>query len=67
MPLDLGQVSPAYTAVDMHTVKRLRQWLCRKHKVKSGKYVRYPDERLWTACGLIRLAPTTRGLPWAKA
>ena len=26
----LGQVSPAYAAVDAHATKRLRQWLCRK-------------------------------------
>ena len=41
----LGQVSPAYRAVDAHAIKRLRQWLCRKHKVRSGKYVRYPDNQ----------------------
>ena len=37
----LGQVSPAYRAVDQHTTRRLRQWLCRKHKARSGKYVRF--------------------------
>ena len=63
----LGQVSSAYAAIDAHTTKRLRQWLCRKHKVKAGKYVRYPDERLWNTYGLLRLAPMTKGLPWAKA
>ena len=63
----LGQVSPAYVAVDAHATKRLRQWLCRKHKVRGGKYVRFPDERLWDTYGLTRLAPTTKGLPWAKA
>ena len=26
----LGQVSPAHPAIDAHTAKRLRQWLCRK-------------------------------------
>ena len=44
----LGQVSPAYATVDAHTAKRLRQWLCRKHKVRSGKYVRFPSDRLCT-------------------
>ena len=63
----LGQVSRAYCAVDAHATKRLRQWLCRKHKVRSGKYVRFPDERLWDHYGLHRLAPTTKSLPWAKA
>jgi len=28
----LGPVSKAYRAVDRHTCKRLRQWLCAKHK-----------------------------------
>ena len=63
----LGQVRPAYTAIDEHATKRLRQWLCRKHKVRSGQYVRYPNERLWEDYGLIRLAPRTKSLPWAKA
>ena len=63
----LGQVTPAYAAIDAHAIKRLRQWLCRKHKVRSGKFVRFPDERLWDNYGLTRLAPTTKGLPWAKA
>ena len=63
----LGQVSPAYRAVDAHALKRLRQWLCRKHKVRSGKYVRYPDIRLWDDLGLTRLALRTASHPWAKA
>ena len=63
----LGQVSPAYHAIDQHAVRRLRQWLCRKHKVRSGKYVRFPDERLRETYGLIRLASKTQGFPWAKA
>ncbi|MHB1857975.1 MAG: group II intron maturase-specific domain-containing protein [Acidobacteriaceae bacterium] len=29
----LGPVSKAYRAVDRHARKRLRQWLCAKHKV----------------------------------
>ena len=43
----LGQVHPAYAAIDQHATRRLRQWFCRKHKVRSGSYVRFPDERLW--------------------
>ena len=63
----LGQVSPAYSAVDQHAARRLRQWLCRKHKVRDGKSVRFPYERLWTEYGLKRLAARTASLPWAKA
>ena len=63
----LGQVSPAYAAIDQHATRRLRQWLCRKHKVQFGKYVRFPDERLWQEYGLTRLVPRTASFPWAKA
>ena len=63
----LGQVSPAYAAIDRHVLRRLRQWLCRKHKVRSGKYVRFPDEQLRTEYGLTPLAVRTTSLPWAKA
>ncbi len=63
----LGQVSPAYAAVDRHGTRRLRQWLCRKHKVRTGNHVRFSDERLWHDCGLTRLVPRTTGFPWAKA
>ena len=63
----LGQVSPAYRAVDQHAARRLGQWLCRKHKVRDGKSVRFPYERLWTEYGLTRLAARTARLPWAKA
>ena len=62
----LGQVAPAYAAIDAHATKRLRQWLCRKHKVQSGKYVRYPDERLWQSMGLTRLKGRTASFAWAK-
>ncbi len=63
----LGQVSPAYEAIDQHATRRLRQWLCRKHKVRTGEEVRFPVERLWSDYGLTHLAPRTAGFPWAKA
>ena len=63
----LGQVSPAYEAIDAHAIKRLRQWLCGKHKVRAGKYVRFSDERLWNDLGLARLARRTGSFSWAKA
>ena len=64
--LYLGQVSPAYVAVDAHATKRLRQWLCRKHKVSSRKYVRFSNTRLYEKYGLTCLKPKTQRLPWAK-
>ena len=63
----LGQARPAYVAVDRHAIRRLRQWLCRKHKMKAGKYARYPDGRLWGEMGLIRLAVRPSSYPRAKA
>jgi group II intron reverse transcriptase/maturase len=63
----LGQVNPAYRAIDRHATRRLRQWFCRKHKMKSKKHVRFSDIRLREHYGLIYLAPTTRNFPWAKA
>ena len=63
----LGQVNPAYHSTDSHATKRLRQWFCRKHKMKSGKYVRFSNKRLRNDHGLIRLAPRTASFPWAKA
>ena len=63
----LGQVSPAYAAIDAHVEKRLRRWLSRKHKVSSGKYVRFSTERLYEQYGLTRLSLKTKSLPWAQA
>ena len=64
---NLGQVNPAYEAVDQHAARRLRQWFCRKHKVRMGRFGRFPHTWLWEQCGLTRLVGTTRYLPWAKA
>ena len=63
----LGQVSPACRAIDCHAVRRLRQWLCRRHKVRSGGKVRFPDERLRQQYGLTCLVSRTKSFPWAKA
>ena len=63
----LGYVSPAYSTVNRHAGRRLRQWLCRKHKVRFGKTVHFPDERLHGEYSLVRLKRATTGLPSAKA
>ena len=63
----LGPVSKAYRAVDAHTGKRLRQWLCKKHKKQGRGTGSYPDEYLYKSLGLIRLESTTNNFPWAKA
>jgi len=61
----LGPVSPAYRAVEQHTCRRLRQWLCAKHKVRGTGTKRFPDDTLYQEFGLVRLAARTASLPWA--
>ena len=51
----LGPVSKAYSAVDYHAVRRLRQWLCKKHKVKGAGVSRFSTEYLYLELGLVRL------------
>jgi len=63
----LGQVSPAYQAINTHVTQRLRRWLCKKHKVRGKGWSRYPDQYLHEQLGLIYLPQRTRNLPWAKA
>jgi RNA-directed DNA polymerase len=61
----LGPVSKAYRAVDQHTRRRLRQWLCAKHKLPGSGTARYPEALLHEEFGLVRLASRTASLPWA--
>ena len=63
----LGPVSKAYQAVDRHACRRLRQWLCAKHKAQGQGTSRFPDEYLYRTLGLIRLSERTRSFSWAKA
>ncbi len=56
----LGPVSKAYRAVEQHARKRLRQWLCAKHKVRWPATRRYPDAVLHNGLGLVRLTERTR-------
>jgi RNA-directed DNA polymerase len=52
--------------VDRHTCKRLRQWLCAKHKKARLASRKYSDAYLHDRFGLVRLAERTRNFPWAK-
>jgi group II intron reverse transcriptase/maturase len=63
----LGPVSRAYRAIDRYVTRRLRRWLCKKHKVPGAGTSRFPDEYLYQQLGLIRLPKLTHNLPWAKA
>ena len=58
-----GPVSRIYSAVDYHTVRRLRQWLCKKHKVKGAGTSRFSAEYLYLELGLVRLRWIKRNFP----
>jgi len=55
-----GSASKAYRAIDRHACKRLRQWLCIKHKVEWPGFGRFPAESLYTTFGLVRLTQRKR-------
>src|SRR5713101_184154 len=63
----LGPVSKAYQAIDAYTTARLRRWLCKKHKKRTGGYKCYSDQYLYQQLGLVCLPNLTKRLPWAKA
>jgi hypothetical protein len=63
----LGPVSKAYRAVERHARKRLRQWLCAKHKVSWPATQQFPEAALHDVEGLVRLTTRTRSFPWATS
>jgi group II intron reverse transcriptase/maturase len=62
----LGPVSKAYRAVERHARKRLRQWLCHKHKLSWPATKYYPEAALHDVLGLVSLTKKTHSFPWAK-
>jgi len=63
----LGPVVRVYEVVMKHVRRRLRRWLCHKHKVRSGEYARFPNLVLHDKLGLVQLGAKGRRLLWAKA
>ncbi|HEX6508186.1 MAG TPA: group II intron reverse transcriptase/maturase [Chloroflexota bacterium] len=63
----LGPVSKSYRALDRYTLRRLRRWLCHKHKVHSCGYTRFPATYFYGRLGLVQLQPLTKTRPWANA
>jgi len=63
----LGAVSKAYSAVDVHTRRRLRRWLCDKYEEARPGYKRFPEATLHSVYGLVQLPHRTASLPWASA
>src|SRR5437763_4207137 len=63
----LGPVSPAYRAVERHARKRMRQWLCAKHKLQGQASKQFSITTLHQVLGLVELTTRTSSLPWAKS
>jgi len=64
----LGLVSTAYRTVTIHTERRLRQWLRKKHKVQScTARKRYNERYMHDVLGLIRPQSKSHSFSWAKA
>jgi group II intron reverse transcriptase/maturase len=61
----LGPVSKAYFAVQRHARKRLRLWLCAKHKTSRAGVRLFPHAFLHEELGLTRLIRRTHSFPWA--
>jgi len=63
----LGPVSKAYRAIDYHARRRLRWWLCAKHKMRWPATKRYPEAALHEVLGLVQLSARTASFPWATS
>src|SRR5262245_27124829 len=58
----LGPVSRAYGAIERHARRRLRQWLCAKHKIRWPATKQYPEAALHQELGLVHLSRRTISL-----
>lgn len=63
----LGPGSRAYRAVGQHARRRLRQWLCSKHKVVGSGTGRSPEVSLHEVLGFVCLTKRTSSFPWATS
>jgi hypothetical protein len=63
----LGPVSKAYSAVERHARRRLRQWLRAKHHKHGAATKQFPEASLHAKLGLVRLTQRTRSFPWATS
>lgn len=63
----LGPKVRVYDIVMKHARRRLRRWLCAKHKVRRGEYARFPNEYLHDQLHLVQLGAKASGVPSAKA
>jgi RNA-directed DNA polymerase len=63
----LGPKVRVYAIVMRHARRRLRRWLCVKHKVQDPKHARYPDTFLHHQLHLLPLDSLAQSLLKAKA
>jgi group II intron reverse transcriptase/maturase len=59
----LGPAVRVYGIVMKHARRRLRRWLCAKHKVRSREYARYPNDYLHDQLHLVRLGGKASSVP----
>ena len=63
----MGYVTGAWKVVQGHTCRRLRRWMCRKHR-GVRRYQNLPDLSLYETYGLVKLTERIRRKQlWAKA
>jgi group II intron reverse transcriptase/maturase len=58
-----GTVSRAYRVVNYHVQTRVRQWLCRKHKVPGRGTTRYPLRYAFDTLGIMELRKRRYSIP----
>ena len=63
----LGAFWKVFHAVDAHVRRRLRRWLCRKHRVQGDGGGKYPLEYLHGVLGLVSLERTAPRYGAARA
>jgi RNA-directed DNA polymerase len=63
----LGPGVRVYGIVMKHARRRLRRWLCAKHKVRSREYAHYPKEYLHDSLHLVQMGAKAPSVPNAKA
>ena len=61
----LGPAVRVYGIVMKHARRRLRRWLCAKHKVRSREYARYPKAYLHDQLHLVQLGVKAQSVPSA--
>ena len=51
----VGTIARVHRSIDVYVFQRLRQWWCRKHKVRNRRDSRFSGELLYRQLGLIQL------------